>query len=106
MAGFILEHALAHFGGFFALLSLISGGFCFSPRRINEAEPIAAGFVAFLRENFDDVAASDFVAQRNHLAIHFRADALVADFGVDHVSKSTGVAPRGSSSTRPLGVNA
>jgi len=62
---------------------------------LDEAEPVAAGAVAFLRENFHHVAAHDFVAQRDHLAVHFGADALVADFGVHGVGKiNWGGAPR------------
>src|SRR6266446_3192702 len=43
--------------------------------------------VALLRENFYHVATGNFVAQRNHLSIHLCAHALVADFGLNHVSK-------------------
>ena len=38
--------------------------------------------MALLRQNLDDVAADDFVAQRDHLTVHFRPHALVPDLGV------------------------
>ena len=43
--------------------------------------------MAFLRDDFDHVAIGERVAQRNHFAIHFRAGALVPDFGVDGVGE-------------------
>src|SRR5579885_720316 len=83
MARFVFEEALAHFGGFFALLDVDPvTDFAFCVRGLREGEPVAAGPVALLGEDFDHVAADDFVAERNHLAIYLGADALVADFGV------------------------
>ena len=43
--------------------------------------------LALLRQDFHDVAADDFVTQRDHLAVYFRADALVPHFGVYRVRK-------------------
>src|SRR5215813_227209 len=54
---------------------------------LGKAEPIAAGRMAFLRKNFYHVAVGDFVAQRDHLAVYFCADALMADFRVNGISK-------------------
>ncbi len=90
-ARFFFHQALAHFRGFFALVQIDPvADFTARMRRLNETEPIAARRVAFLRENFDDIAIHDFVAQRDHLAVHFCADALVADFGVDGVGEIDG----------------
>ena len=41
--------------------------------------------MSFLRQNLDNVAIHDFMAQRHHLAVHFCADALVTDFRVNRV---------------------
>jgi len=46
--------------------------------------------VAFLCQDLDDVAAIEFVAQRNDLAIHFRANALMPYFGVHQIGKVDG----------------
>src|SRR6266702_7719960 len=59
-----------------------------SPKK--DTTPAATGVVSFLGDDFHDIAAGDFMAQRNHLAVHFCADALVADFGVHHVCKIDG----------------
>jgi hypothetical protein len=61
--------------------------FAFGAGRFDEAEPITAGPVALLREDFDDVTTGNFMAQRNHLAVDFCADTLVADFSMDGVSE-------------------
>src|SRR5258707_1080968 len=88
MTRFVFEQALAHFRGFFAFLLVDPvANLAFRRRGFYKAEPIAAGVVTFLRENLDDVAAGDFMAQRDHLAVYFCADALVSHFGVNHVGK-------------------
>src|SRR5579884_128760 len=56
----------------------------------DEAEPIAARAVALLGENFHDVAAVELVAKGDNLAVHFGADALVADFRVDEIGEIDG----------------
>src|SRR5216683_1327248 len=71
MTRFVFEQALAHFRGFFAFLLVDPvANLAFGRRGFHEAEPVAAGVVTFLRENLDDVAAADFVAQRDHLAVY------------------------------------
>src|SRR5579859_2028589 len=88
---FFFQQAPAHIGGFFALMEIDPvADFASRVRGLGEAEPIAAGRVPFLRENFDYVAVGDFVAQRDHLPVHFCADALVADFRVHRVRKING----------------
>ena len=85
---FVFEQALAHFRGFFAFLLVDPvADLAFRRRRLHKAEPVAAGVVALLRQNLDHIAALDFMSQRNHLAIHFGAHALVPHFGVHHVRK-------------------
>src|SRR5690606_18906699 len=54
-------------------------------RGLDDVEPVAAGGVAGLRDDLDDVAVLQAGAQRHHLAVHARADAAVADVGVDSV---------------------
>ena len=48
-------------------------------------QPVAARLVPGLRDDLDDVAVLQAGAQRHHLAVDARADALVADVGVNHV---------------------
>ena len=43
--------------------------------------------MAFLRDNFHDIAAGNFMAESDHVAVHLCTDALVTDFGVNSVSK-------------------
>ena len=57
------------------------------PRRDHEVEPVAAGRVAGLRHDLDDVAVLQAGAERHHLAVHARADAAVADVGVNGVGE-------------------
>src|SRR5712692_9329357 len=91
MTRFVFEQALAHFGGFFAFLLVDPmTNLAFRRGGFNETEPIAAGVVALLGEDFDDIAAGDFMAQRNHLAVHLSPNTLVADLGVNHVGKIDG----------------
>src|SRR5215813_11814904 len=71
-------------------------------RRLGEAEPIAAGRMAFLRKNFDHIAVGDFMTQRDHLAVYFCADALMADFRVNGVSKVDGSGATGEFDDAPF----
>ena len=57
-----------------------NGGFC-------EAEPILGRFFPFLREDLDDVAGLQFVVQRHERSVHFRADARIADLGMDVIGE-------------------
>ena len=91
MARFIFQQLAAHLGSFLALFHVDPvANFAFGVGGLDEAEPIAIGMMALLRKNFDHIAAGDFVAQRNHLAVHFCAGALMADFGMNGVSKIDG----------------
>jgi len=85
------KQALPHFRGFFALLGIDEvPNFAFGVGRLDEAEPVATGLVPFLRKNLNHIAADDFVAQRNHLPVHFCAHALVANFRVHGIGKIHG----------------
>ena len=54
---------------------------------LHEAQPIAAGRVSLLRNDFHHVAIRERVPQRNNLPVHLAPDALIAHFRVDRVSK-------------------
>src|SRR5216683_8026030 len=87
-ARFFFQQPVAHFSGFFAFVKIDPvADFAFGVGGLYETEPIAAGTVAFLRKNFDHVAAGNFVAERDHVAVHFCANALMAHLGVNSVSK-------------------
>ena len=53
----------------------------------DEVQPVAARLVPRLRDDLDDVAVLQARAERHHLAVDARADALVADVGVDRVGE-------------------
>ena len=59
-------------------------------RGFNQRQPIAAGLVAGLCLNFDDVTGVQLVAQRNHASVNFGADAGVAHFGMNGVGEIDG----------------
>src|SRR5207245_11316830 len=70
VACFVFEQALAHFRGFFALLLVDPvADFAFRRGGFDEAEPIAAWVMPFLREDFDDGAARNIIAPGNPLPI-------------------------------------
>ena len=84
MARFVFEQALAHVLGFLAFLLVDPvANFAFGRRGLHKGEPVAAGTVALLGKNLDDIPASDWMTQRNHLAVHLGADALMPHFGVN-----------------------
>ena len=56
-------------------------------RALDEGEPVAAGLVVLLRDDFDDVAGAQLGAQRHHAAVDLGAHAGVAHLGVDGVGK-------------------
>ncbi len=64
------------------MLDLVAGA-----RALDEGEPVAAGLVIFLRDDFDDVAGAQLGAQRHHAAVDLGADAGVADLGVNGVGE-------------------
>ena len=53
----------------------------------DEVEPVAARLVARRGDDLDDVAVAQPGAERHHLAVDARADALMADVGVDRVGE-------------------
>src|ERR1700694_3856458 len=62
-----------------------------SARRLDEAQPVAAGSVRSLRgEDLADVAVLQLVVQRPHPPVGLGADAAMADLGVDPVRKIHG----------------
>src|SRR5208282_6532754 len=82
------EQAAADVGGLYALMEIDPlANLAARARGVNEREPIARRLVTLLRDDLDHVAIRERVAQRNHRAIHFRADALMAHFGVHRVAE-------------------
>ena len=104
LARFALEQLAADFDGAAALvfiepvLDLVAGAGAF-----DEGEPVAAGLVVFLGDDFDDVAGAELGAQRHHAAIDLGADAGVADFSVNGVGEVDGRAVGGNHDDFPLG---
>src|SRR5262249_14223261 len=64
------------------VLDLVAG-----TRAFDEGEPVAAGLVVLLRDDFDDIAGPELGAQGNHAPIYLGADTCVADLGVNGVSE-------------------
>ena len=88
MPGFLLQQLLSHVRGFFALVKIDPlANLAARVRGLDEAQPVPARRMAFLGQNFDHVAADDFMAQRHHLAVHLCAHALMADFRVHGIGK-------------------
>ena len=106
---FALEQAASDFGGLLALDEVDPlADFAARARSAHEVQPVAAGHVAFLREDFDHIAVGQAMPQRNDLAVHLCADALIADFGVNGVGKIDGrraARQRHDVSLRREGVN-
>ena len=91
MARFLFEKALADVGGLFAFVEIDPlAYFAAGAGGVDEGKPVAGRLVALLRDDLDDVAIGEGVAQRNHRAIHFRAGALMADLGVHGVGEIHG----------------
>ena len=88
LAGFAVEQLLADLDGALALvlvdpvLDLVAGA-----GRLGEGEPVAAGSVAGLGGDFDDVAVAKLGAEGDDAAVDLGADGGVADFGVDGVGE-------------------
>jgi len=73
-AGFAFEELATDFDGALALVLVEPvADFVAGAWTLNEGEPVAAGSVAVLGDDFDDVAVAEFGAQRNHAAIDARA---------------------------------
>ena len=80
------------------VLDLVAGAGGFG-----EAEPVAAGSVAGLGGDFDDVAVAEFGAERDDAAVDLGADGGVADFGVDGVGEVDGAGVLGQHDDFALG---
>ena len=88
LARFFFDHLAANLDGALALVHVEPVlDFVARARGLDQAEPVAAGLVAGLGEDFDDVAGVQLVAQRNHASVDFRADAGVTDFGVNGIGE-------------------
>src|ERR1700730_12845252 len=86
VARFIFKQLAPHLGGFLALFEIDPmPNFAFRVRTLYEAQPVAIGVMALLRENLDTIAAGDFMTQRDHLAVYFCSGTLMADFSVHGV---------------------
>src|SRR5208337_3934669 len=90
-ARFFFDQLASDFNGALALvdiepvLDLVAGA-----RGLDDGEPVAAGLVSGLGDDFDDVAGMELVAQRNHASVDLGAGATVADFGVDGIGEVDG----------------
>jgi hypothetical protein len=104
LAGFAVEELLADLDGALALvlvdpvLDLVAGAGGFG-----EAEPVAAGGVAGLGGDFDDVAVAELGAERDDAAVDLGADGGVADLGVDGVGEVDGAGVLGQDDDLALG---
>ena len=103
-ARFALKQLAADLDGAAALvfvepvLDLVAGA-----RTFDEGEPVAAGLVVLLRDDFDDVAGAQLGAQRHHAAVNLGADAGVANFSVNGVGEVDGGAVGGNHNDFPFG---
>src|SRR5579872_1635886 len=59
-------------------------------RRLNYPQPVAAWRVSRLSENFNDVAAMQFMAQRDHPTIHFGSNAGVPNLRMNGIGEING----------------
>src|SRR5579863_5445105 len=83
-----LEQAPADGGGFLALVRVNPmANFAAAARGLHKLQPVAAGTVALLRDDFDHIAIGEHVAQRHDLAVDLGANALMANFRVDGISE-------------------
>src|SRR5579871_824644 len=101
---FFLDELAADFNGALALvnvepvLDLVAGA-----GRLDQAQPVAAGLVSGLGEDFNDVAGMKLVAKRHHAAVDLGADASMADFGVNGVGEVDGSRVAGKNHDLSLG---
>ena len=88
LARFFLDHLAANLNGPLALmhiepmLDLVARA-----RGLHQPEPVAAGFVARLGDDLDNVARMQLVTQRHHAAVDLGSNAGVPDFSVNGVGK-------------------
>ena len=87
-AGFFLEQLAAQIDTACALFALNEVlDLAARPRGDDEVEPVSARLVAAVGHDLDDVAVAQAGAERHHLAVHARADALMADVSVNGVGE-------------------
>ncbi len=104
LAGFLFDQLAADFDGALALvdlqpvLDLLAGA-----PRLDEAQPVAAGMMSGLGEDFDDVAGVELVIQRHDAAVDLRAHAGVAHLRVNGVGEVHRRRLAGKNHDRPLG---
>src|SRR5208337_4504695 len=90
-AHFFFDQLASDFNGALALvdiepvLDLVAGA-----RGLDDGEPVAAGLVSGLGDDFDDVAGMQLVAQGNHSSVDLGAGATVANLGVNRVGEVDG----------------
>ena len=90
-ARFLLEVLLADLDGLGPLGGVDDGADLVArPRGPHQRQPVLARHVAGLGEDLDHVAVAQCVLQRDDAAVHLRADAGVADGGVDGVGEIDG----------------
>ena len=98
----LFQELLAEQGAPPALLGLDP---CLDPRAglggLDELEPVPARRVARLGADLDAVAVLELVLERNDLAVHLGADALMADVGMYAVGEVHGRGAQRSSFTSP-----
>src|ERR1019366_5331839 len=58
--------------------------------KLDEGEPVAAGLVSGLGDDFDDVAGMKLVAEGNHASVDLGAGATVANLGVNGIGEVDG----------------
>src|SRR5579862_1655346 len=87
-ASFFFDQLLADFNSTLALvniepvLDLVA-----RTRRLDDGQPVAAGLVSRLRDDFDDVTRMEFVTQRHHASVDLGPGATVSDLGVDRIGE-------------------
>src|SRR5271163_421184 len=85
---FLLKQLAPDIGGLLTLVQMNPlADLAARARSLDEREPVARRPVSLLRDDINDVAIGDHVAQRNHLSVHLRAGALMPDLGVNGVGK-------------------
>src|SRR5579871_1271507 len=88
LASFLFNQLAADFDGALPLMNVQPMlDFVSRARRLNYAQPVAAWRVSRLSENFDDVSAMQFMAQRHHASVDFGADARMTNLGMNGIGK-------------------
>src|SRR6202011_1435756 len=88
MARFIFKQLAPHLGGFLALFEVDPmANFALGVRAFCEAQPVAIRMVALLSQYLHNIAAGDFMTQRDHVAVDLRSGALMPDFRVHGIGE-------------------